>query len=156
MKLKKLSNLKYKLIKLELIKFKFMKTDIQQLKKALLVIFQYHVNNKKILFLGENSHKKTKHLFLPEFYWIKGLLTNKVTLFKYIKKRVNLFRPNKVKNYFLLKKKPDLIVLLNIKLQPLVEMEANKLKIPVIVLSTEKKKSDSLLHSIFKKNKLNV
>jgi ribosomal protein S2 len=155
MKLKRITNLKYKLIKLELVKSKISQNIVLNsrlenmevyLKKALLIIFQYHLNNKKILFVGinkkiQNSHKKslkkTKHLFLPDSYWIKGLLTNKVTVFKYIKKRVNLFTSNKVKNYFFLKNKPNLIVLFDAKIQASIIKEAVKLKIPVIALNSE-------------------
>lgn len=155
MKLKKITHFKHKLIKLELIKSKISQNNIFSnrledvevyLKKALSIIFQYHLNNKKILFVGiskpiQNKHKKTlrktKHLFLPESYWIKGLLTNKVTVFKYIKKRVNLFTSNKVKNYFLLKNKPNLIVLFNAETQIAVLKEAVKLKIPVIALTCD-------------------
>lgn len=188
MKLKKITNLKYKLIKFELIKSKILQNNILNprfedleiyLKKILLIIFQYHLNNKKILFVGiskaiqnnyKNKLKKTKHLFLPNSYWIKGLLTNKITVFKYIKKRVNLFTSDKIKNYFLFKNKPDLIVLFDVKIQADLLKEAAKLKIPVITLNFDIKNNKevsyqlpvnnfrndnnfllSLLNSIFKK-----
>merc|ERR1712024_102201 len=69
------------------------------LKKIFSVIFEYHKNRKLIIFLGipkkiKNKYKrtfsKTKHIFLPEYYWVNGLLTNKNSLFKYIKKRIYL------------------------------------------------------------------
>ena len=175
MKLKTLSNLKSKLIKLELIKSKIFqnysdkfnfKNNFDQLevylKKALMIIFQYHLNNKKILFIGipekaRNKHrqklKKTKHLFLPESYWIKGLLTNKVTIFKYIKNRINastlsVIKTKQVKNYFLLKKKPNLIVLFNSKFQSPIMKEAIKLKIPVIALNPKMRSDRGTLYKI--------
>ena len=152
MKLKKLTNLKYKLIKLELIRSKITQNNVfdnrfketeAYLKKALLIIFQYHLNNKKILFIGlpkttaekyKQTFNQTNHLFLPDSYWIKGLLTNKVTVFRYIKKRVDLFTSKKIKSYFLLKTKPHLIVLFSPEAD--VIKEAVKLRIPVISLSS--------------------
>jgi ribosomal protein S2 len=163
MKLKKITNLKYKLIKFELIKSKISQNNIFNnnvevyLKKALLVIFQYHLNNKKILFVGiskttqnkyEKTLKKTKHLFLPDSYWIKGLLTNKVTVFKYIKKRVIFFTSNRVKNYFLLKNKPSLIVLFDAKIQSSLVKEAVKLKIPVIAFNSDMLHSNGITYQL--------
>ena len=65
MKVKKLNNLNYKLIKFEIIKSKIVsnyfskfqfKENLNKIeiyfKKALSLIFQYHINNKKILFIG--------------------------------------------------------------------------------------------------------
>lgn len=161
MKLKKLSHLKYKLIKIEFIKSKIYQKSLQSfdlagtyLKKAIFLIFQYHIKNKKILFVGVNKKiqnkykhvlKKTKHLFLPEKYWIKGLLTNKVTVFKYIK---NSFSSTKIKNYFLLKKSPNLIVIFNEQNQASIIKEAIKLKIPVIVLNTEKSRLEGIFYQM--------
>lgn len=162
MKLKKLSYLKYKLIKIEFFKSKLYRKSLQSfdlaetyLKKAISIIFQYHMKNKKILFVGVNKKiqnkykhvlKKTKHLFLPEKYWIKGLLTNKVTVFKYIKKS---FSSTKIKNYFLLKKSPNLIVIFNKQSQASIIKEAIKLKIPVIVLNSEKSQLEGIFHQMY-------
>lgn len=162
MKLKKLFYLKYKLIKLEFIKSKLYNNSLQNynltetyLKKAIFIIFQFHIKNKKILFIGvdETIKKKyknvSKHLFLPEFYWFKGLLTNKIQVFKYIKKNQHNFMPAKIKNYFLLKKKPNLIVLFNEQDQTTMIKEAVKLKIPIIVLNTKQANFDKILYPIY-------
>jgi len=161
MKLKKLSYLKYKLIKIEFIKSKIYQKFLQSfdlaemyLKKVMFIIFQYHIKNNKILFIGVNRKivnkykhvlKKTKHLFLPQNYWIKGLLTNKVTLFKYVK---NSFSSTKIKNYILLKKSPNLIVIFNDHNQASIIKEATKLKIPVIVLNTEKFQFEGIMYHL--------
>lgn len=161
MKLKKLSYLKYKLITLELIKSKLYQKPVQNfniaesyLKKAMSIIYNFHIKNKKILFVGvdkkiQNKYKNTtKHLFLPESYWIKGLLTNRVTVFKYIRNNQHNFTPTKIKNYFLLKKKPNLIVLFSEQNQTSMIKEAIKLKIPVIVLNTKKINLEGILYPI--------
>lgn len=172
MKLKKLTNLKHKLIKLELIKSKMTQDTVLDnrfkemeayLKKALLIIFQYHLNNKKILFVGisktgqekyRRTFKQTNHLFLPSSYWIKGLLTNKVTVFKYIKKRINLFTSQKIKRYFLLKTKPHLIVLLNGETDAV--KEALKLRIPVIMLNSSTHRESGVSYQLPSNHKNNI
>ena len=161
MKLKKLSYLKYKLITLELIKSKLYQKPVQNfniaesyLKKAMSIIYHFHIKNKKILFVGvdkkiQNKYKNiTKHLFLPESYWIEGLLTNRITVFKYIKNHQHNFTSTKIKNYFLLKKKPNLIVLFTEQNQTSIIKEATKLKIPVIVLNTKHSNLDGILYPV--------
>lgn len=194
MKLKNLNRTNHKLIKLELLKSKFLKTgslkkNVKEeiynfalhVKKLLLIVYKYHLNNKKILFFGiskdlftkhKNLFKNSTHLFFPEFYWKKGLLVNKKNVFKYLKKKIN--SPSnkdnslnvKITSYFLIKKKPDLIVILNEsdRNNSLLD-EANKLKIPLVNFnvtnSQNKKRKDSfffsLIYSILKRKiKFNV
>lgn len=110
-------------------------TDI---KKKLLIIFKYHKNNKKIMFVGmsnENFEKKSNHLFLPSYYWVNGLLSNKTVAFKYIKTRLISSASNNLKNYVSLKIKPDLIVLFNTDYEEIIIKEAVDLKVPVLILS---------------------
>ena len=164
MKLKKILKLRSKLIKIGLIKLhlvpkhtdKFnLNNKLDQLevyfKKILTIIFQYHVNRKKILFLGVNKKiqkkfkkkiKRTKHIFFPEHYWIRGLLTNYPNFFKSFKSKKNSSVYNAIKNrqlnkYLLFRKKPHLIVIFNQTPQPLIINEAIKLKIPIITLNFE-------------------
>lgn len=159
MKLKTIGITSHKLIKLELLKSKFIKPNIQKkesnlfnfflhIKKLLLIIYKYHLTNKKISFFGvpESMYLKHKrvlrnsnHLFFPESYWEKGLLANKVNIFKYLKKKINSISHKhkklntKVTSYFLIKKKPDLIVILNENDENISLLaEATKLKIPII------------------------
>ena len=165
MKLKKLSNLRSKFIKFELIKLKilqkysekfFLKKKIEQfgvfLKKALMIIFQYNKNKKKILFIGipqkiQNQYKhklkKTRHTFLPEYYSTIDLVSNKFITGISLKDKNSsfLFDETKIKlakNRVFLKKKFNLIVIVNSKLVlPLIKKEALKLKIPMVVLTTK-------------------
>ena len=168
MKVKKLNNLNYKLIKFELIKSRivsnyfskfqftesFNKIEIY-LKKALSLIFQFHINNKKILFIGipeEISQKfkkiHSKHVFLPEEYWIKGLLTNKITIYKFIKSNLTDIKIDNLENYFSLKHKPDLIVLFNVKSFKDILRESRKLNIPVINFNPDILFEDKNLYTV--------
>lgn len=171
----KLRNLNYKLIKLEYLESKLFQKNTQtfniennldqfelHLKKALSVIFQYHLNNKKIYFVGiptkvqmkySKTLKKTKHLFLPKFYWVKGLLTNTITVFKYLKKKIDNVNRSGVeterfKKYFSVKEKPDLIVIFITDLDHNITEEASGLKIPVIALQLDAYYNDKILYKI--------
>lgn len=125
-------------------------------KKILSIIFQYHKNKKTIIFLGlANKLKNKQHIFLPEFYWARGLLTNKSSLFKYIKKSTNLNNKIVLQQYFSLNKKPDLLVIFSSKLNNDLLKEASKLKIPVIFLGNDFVTTYNILYQIpFKYNKL--
>ena len=113
---KKLKNFVHASLKLKLIKIKTYKTkklnkinDIEfKLKRILFIIYKYHKNNKQILFLNTplNLDKKlqfilknTKHAVLPNLLWIKGSISNRLSIKK------NILRSK-------LKQKPDLIVLI--------------------------------------------
>jgi ribosomal protein S2 len=94
---------KYKLLKLKFIKTKSYKKNYYEtiklektlfnLKKSFLIIYKYHVKNKKIVFVGfplvytkklNNLIKKTNHFFIPSCFWINGILTNKKNCFQYM------------------------------------------------------------------------
>jgi ribosomal protein S2 len=136
------------------------------LKKIFSVIFEYHKNKKTIIFLGipkriENKYKKTfsktRHIFLPEYYWINGLLTNKNSLFKYIKKRIFLNKKINIHNlqqYFSINRKPNLLVNFNVELNKNLLKESMKLKIPVINIFNEPN-DNKVLYQISSNIKLN-
>lgn len=118
-------------------------------KKILSVIFQYHKNKKTIIFLGlPNRFANKQHLFLPQFYWIRGLLTNKRSLFKYMKKAINYDNKNILKQYFSLNKIPDLFVIFDSKPNNALLKEALKLKIPVIFLGSQFTSRHKILYQI--------
>jgi Ribosomal protein S2 len=164
MKLKKVLKLRSKLIKIGLIKSQILpkhtdkfnlSNNLDQLevylKKVLTIIFQYHVNFKRILFLGvdrkiqkkfKQKLKRTRHLFFPESYWIRGLLTNYPNFLKSFQSKknsslLNILKGRQLKKYLLLRKKPHLIVMFNQTPQTLILSEAIKLKIPVVSLNFE-------------------
>lgn len=118
-------------------------------KKIFSIIFQYHKNNKTIIFLDSPYKFKTKqHLFLSSSQWMPGLLTNK----QYIYKNSNFPR-----NF--LNNSPDLFVVFNSKIHNNLLKETLKLKIPVFMLGHSTFKLDTikynrfilfLFHNIFK------
>ena len=132
MKIKQITNIKYKLIKLKLIKSQFYKPKTKKInkynkileqiqigfKKNLQIIYEYHINNKQILFIGfpiifnKSLFKKTQHLFISNSVWINGILSNKMSIFRYLNlKRLKQtknknFRFNNLSNLLELKNKP--------------------------------------------------
>ena len=156
MKIKKLQSSEYKLLKLNLIKSKILKknhtknkislNDIEfRFKKALHLIYLYHSSNKKILFVGnpltinkEISYllRNTNHIFIPKSTWISGIITNQNSFLKSILKKNNL-------NYKLsqrvlqLKKKSDLIVIIDKNFESIALKESYFSRVPTIVLNSD-------------------
>ena len=161
MKLKRLITFKSKLLILQLLKFKTyiikensinlikIKLIEVHLKQALKIIYNYHINNKKIFFIGipqiiqtnfQNFLQRTNHLFIPENVWIQGILSNKISILRYIKKQFDLTNNSNKKNkalksVFQVKTKPDLIVIFNKKSDLNVLQEVKLLQIPVIIVT---------------------
>lgn len=149
MKLKNVKIKKYKLMRLYLAKYEAYKNEnlsfiapesaLDRLeigfKKVLFIIYQYHIYNKRILFVGfpHTSDKKllsvllsSNHIFVPRAVWKSGFLGNKESISK---KYLNFFY---FKKFLGLKYNPHLIVLFNEeKLQSIVP-ECKKLSIPTI------------------------
>lgn len=176
MKLKKSQKKRLKMIKLELIKSKiylqqnYSLLDILdfhelRLKRILKIIYSYHINNRQIYFIGapvkiQTNLSKTNHLCLPESSWIKGMLSNRISIFRYIKKSIS--DKNLAGTLFKVKIKPSLLVVFNPYLESDILKEARKMRIPVLVLTSptnrhskvfSKKLNNiifTLLHSILK------
>lgn len=156
MKIKKIQINSYKLLKLKLIKSKIFKKDHliknliiedieSRLKKALKIIYLYHINNKKIIFVGNPLNinkeiikllKNTNHIFIPKSAWIAGIITNSNPSFKFLlKKSINL---NKISQRVLqLKKKSDLVVIMDKKLDLIALEEGYSSKLPIITLNSD-------------------
>lgn len=150
MKIENLTKHKHKLFKLKLIKTKVLKKNHtlnqvkienieNRLKKALHIIYRYHTNNKRIIFIGNplylNKKMKTlltntKHILIPESFWINGIITNKLS--KNLSKNNN----NKIsKILFNLNKNDNLIVIFNKNLNKNALEESYKAKFPIISLN---------------------
>lgn len=166
MKSQKIRNKKYKLIRLNLLKSqiyseqlhfevvnnlldKFLDQIELHLKQALKIIYEYHINNRKILFVGFPRLKKkkffniirsTNHYFIPQFVWVNGVLSNRFSISRFLNKRIlnevsnteQLPFLQKLKNLFKLKRKPDLIVLFNQNNKLDFIQESHRLGIPII------------------------
>lgn len=154
MKIEQIILKKNKLLKLNFLKAKLYKKlyinnintneIIIKLKQSLQIIYKYHINNKKILFVGFSPSiiskfnyvlKNTDHVLIPKFLWINGLLTNKKTEIDSINK--NKFSTSKHLSDILYKfnKKFDLIVILDSSYEENILNESYNSKIPTIYLS---------------------
>jgi len=168
MKIRKIKKFQYTLLKLNLIKDQVYKKKIQKnnyddilnikteiiefhLKRALQIIYKYHMNHKKILFIGvpqnfqkkfSNVLKNTKHIAIPKSIWINGVLSNRSAIFRhlYLKRQKNIEKKIRLQNktiYFLISvfRQPDLIVIFNQDLEKNALNETYKLKLPIITLN---------------------
>lgn len=169
MKLFNLELNKSKLIKLQLIKRKIYKNkkndklEVIELhvKKMLQIIYSYHFQNKKIYFIGlpaqiqkmyTKTFYKTNHLFIPEFTWIKGVLSNRTPTFKYLYKQINIKEKTKnssLNSLFTIYQKPDLVVLFDIEKESVAFQEAIKLRIPVVAAITNSSIVKNVSYPIF-------
>jgi ribosomal protein S2 len=150
MKIKNTIKNQNKLLKLKLIKTKIYKKnyiftnlkieDIEyRLKKGLQIIYKYHVSGKKILFVGSSSIiettiknllKNTKHMFIPEYLWLNGTITNKQASFANPRKKSSYNKTSKLKN------KNNLIVVIDKQINNDIITEGYKTKTPIIFLGS--------------------
>ena len=165
MKLKHIRVKKYKLMRLYLAKYEAYKkkgltsvisdTVLDRLeiglKKVLFIIYQYHVYNKRILFIGmpHSTDKnfldvlfKSRHIFVPRSVWKRGLLGNKESLSK---KSLNF---SYLKNFLNMKDNPHLIIIFNEEKLFNIVPECQKLYIPVIYFGSLKKGLDGLTYLV--------
>jgi ribosomal protein S2 len=157
MKIKNITKYKNKLLRLKLLKTKIYKKqdhstntlieDIEyRLKKALHVIYKYHSNSRKILFIGiplhvgrdiKNLLNNTKHAFIPESVWVNGIITNKSSCFKYLSNNPKATQSKGSKLLFKLRNKSDLIVLFNSVSDSTALNEGYVSRIPIISLNCD-------------------
>jgi ribosomal protein S2 len=154
MKLQKKNLKKSKFLKLNIIKTQLYKKInnhflnlndvILRFKQSLQVIYKYHINNKKILFVGfpnniENQFqillKDTNHIMIPHSFWMNGLITNPKKCLNYLLKDNKLINKKLSKILFLLNEKVDLIILLNSNAEKNILNESYVSKIPLIYLN---------------------
>ena len=156
MKIEKKIKYRNKVLKLKLLKTKTYEKkhhlknitieDVEyRLKKTLHIIYKYHLNNKKILFLGgelNTSNKiklliqNTKHVLIPEIAWMNGMITNSSANLKYLTKNQKTINNKLSEILFQLKKKSDLIVILSHSLNINALEEGYSTKIPIIFLNS--------------------
>ena len=154
--MKKINLYKNKLIKLKLIQTRIYKKNYNnfikiedissRLKKALHIIYNYHMSNKRIVFIGTPLNvsykfkkllKTTKHILIPESIWVPGLLTNQETCFKHFTRNPKSNENKTSKILFQLKKKIDLIIVLNFIYNQEAINEAYLSRIPSISLNCD-------------------
>lgn len=167
MKIEKIKSSKNKILRLKLIQTKIYKKSYNNFikiedicsrtKKAMHIIYNYHINNKKILFIGTPMQihtaskfktllNETQHIFIPESLWMYGLLTNQEMCFKRLSRGSNSIKDKSSEMLFQLKKKSDLIVVLNSSSNKEAITEASISRIPVISLNYDFKLLDNSLN----------
>jgi hypothetical protein len=143
---------KYNLLKLQVYShkicfnvFDFSNVVLEQteiyLKQVLNIIFEYHVNHFKILFIGfpvVSNIKQiklvhfTNHNFIPEKSWISGIFSNRFSIITYLR----LIQSQKFSKSFnillTIKTKPHLVVIFNQKLETNTINEFYKAGIPIL------------------------
>ena len=112
-------------------------------KKALHVIFQYHQEDKKILFIGVPKklelkiNKLTPHMAVPATFDIQGIISNNFKPAKITEIRKRSVSKIHSKSLFpKLIKKPDLVVLLAHEKKQIAFNESSLARIPLIAFDT--------------------
>lgn len=111
-----------------------------QLKKALQIIYNYYVTNKKILFIGGilpkllKQLKNSNHTWVSEKDWLNGVLTNNIA---------HSSKKNPYKSRLHFQKKYNLIVIFGENNKNILE-ESYTAKIPTISLNTKKNINNTL------------
>ena len=87
--------------------------------------------------------KKTRHISIPESIWINGIITNQSSCLKYLSKNI-IKNTNATisKLLFKLKKKPDLVVILNQPSDFYANHESYIARIPIITVNCDLNISD--------------
>ena len=157
MKTKKSKYQKYKLFKYNLLKLQiysnkpslnaldFSNNLLEQveayLKQILKVIYEYHVHQFKILFIGfpvisKLKQKKllnfTNHNFISEKSWISGILRNRFSILTYLKLIQSQNFSKSLQLLLTIKTKPHLVIIFNQKVEPSIVNEFYKLGIPIL------------------------
>ena len=113
-----------------------------QLKKTIQIIFKFHKNKKRILFVGlpkrieKQINIKTNHFSIPKFFNIFGLFVNK-SMLKSMKFKYYLLKKKKTIIFSKLLYKPDLIVIFDSKNYNAIIKESYQFKIPIILMNSK-------------------
>lgn len=157
MKTKKIKIKDYKLFRYNLLKLQIYSNQNQKtlinfsnsmleqiesfLKQMLKVIFEYHVCQSKILFIGFPVISKarqmklmhfTNHDFISEKSWVSGIFRNRLSTVTYLKLIHSQSFSKTVKLLLRIKTKPHLVVLFNQKVETDTINEFYKLGIPIL------------------------
>ena len=157
MKTRKVKNLKFKLFKYNLLKLQVYSDKpffniinlsnniLEQIeayfKQVLKVIYEYHVWQFKILFIGFPvipNIKQTKllcftnHYFITEKSWVSGIFRNRLSILTYLKLAQSLSFSKSIKLLLTVKTKPHLVVVFNQKIENNLINEFYKAGIPII------------------------
>lgn len=153
--------MKEKIKRRELIKPQLIKSDVyrkthdlkgitleettNRLKKSLKIIYLYHVNNKRLLFIGGSPEeskylkryfKRTKHVFVSRAKWINGVLNNRnLQLGGFDVSRPKVLSRD-VRDIIKLRNQFDLVIITDEQLDTEALAENSKRKTPIISLNS--------------------
>ena len=111
------------------------------LKQVLKIIFEYHVNHFKILFIGFPLVSKikqvklvhfTNHNFIPEKSWISGVFRNRFSILTYLKIIQSQNFSKNLQFLLTIKTKPHLVIIFNQKVETNTINEFYKAGIPIL------------------------
>lgn len=111
------------------------------LKQVLKIIFEYHVCQFKILFIGFPVISKmkqmklihfTNHTFISEKSWISGIFRNRFSILTYLKVIQSKNFSKSLKLLLTVKTKPHLVVIFNQKIEIIAINEFYKAGIPIL------------------------
>ncbi len=111
------------------------------LKQVLKIIFEYHVCQFKILFIGFPVVSKmkqmklmhfTNHTFISEKSWISGIFRNRFSILTYLKVIQSKNFSKSLKLLLTVKTKPHLVVIFNQKIETTAINEFYKAGIPIL------------------------
>jgi ribosomal protein S2 len=182
MKLKKIKHKKYKILKLHLLKSQVYQVDLKNdnynefvnksleqselhVKKALKIVYEYHCNNLKILFVGLPNVKNrffrdllrsTQHFFIPSNVWVNSFLANHASIFRFLKLKQSVKNSASKKNLSLknintllsVRTKPDLVVIFNQDIKTDIIKELFNLDIPIILFGSNVSFNSQITYAI--------
>lgn len=157
MKVNKIKNRNYKLFKYNLLKLqiysdksfiasnRFSDSMLEQieayLKQVLKIIFEYHVYQFKVLFVGFPVISKTNqmkimdftnHNFISKKSWVSGIFRNRLSILTYLKLAQSQNISKSFKILLEIKTKPHLVVIFDQKVEDSMIHEFYKAGIPVL------------------------
>lgn len=119
-----------------------------RLKNALRILFRYHINGKRILFVGSTEGmcyeiftwlKKTKHYIIPSLAWLGGVISNlkeNTSFKKMYDKEKNKFNGSEIEKFTRIKNKSHIILAFDEIVDKEIVVEISRQKIPFITFNS--------------------
>lgn len=142
--------------------FNFSETTLEQLesylKQVLKIVYEYHINHFKILFIGfpivsKLKHKKlihfTNHNFISEQLWVSGIFRNRFSILTYLNLIQSQNFSESLKLLLSVKKKPDLVVIFNQNVEINAINEFYKTRIPILSFNIDFSNISKITYNVF-------
>lgn len=142
--------------------FNFSETTLEQLesylKQVLKIVYEYHINHFKILFIGfpvvsKLKHKKlihfTNHNFISEKLWVSGIFRNRFSILTYLNLIQSQNFSESLKLLLSVKTKPDLVVIFNQNVEMNAINEFYKTRIPILSFNVDFSNISKITYNVF-------